>query len=114
MGAEGLLSGWRSAFLPLLSPLSLSHKDMQIHGHTRACTRVRKRNVHAHPHSRLTRSARDTREKSLCVGTLRTYAYVIRRTSPSQPEDKGAVVARQQVFLAPTHLEAAGAPTIFQ
>lgn len=111
MGAEGLLSGWRSAFLPLLSPLSLSHKDMQIHGHTRACTRARKRNAHARPHSDL---SVDAREKSLCVGTLRTYAYVIRRTSPSQPEDKGAVVARQQVFLAPTHLEAAGAPTIFQ
>lgn len=29
---------------------------------------------------------------------LHTHARATRRTSPSQPEDKGAVVARQQVF----------------
>lgn len=38
---------------------------------------------------------------------LYTEAYVICKTSPLQPKDKGAVVARQQVSLAPTHLEAA-------
>lgn len=45
---------------------------------------------------------------------LHAHAYAISKTSPSQPEDKGAVVARQQVSLAPTHLEAASAPTISQ
>lgn len=36
MGAEGPLSGWRSTFLPLLSPLSLL-QHMQIHQYTKAC-----------------------------------------------------------------------------
>ncbi len=55
MGAEGLLSGWWSAFLPLLSPLSLS----QRHTNTSA---YKGTHAHAHIHS-LTHSARDTHEK---------------------------------------------------
>lgn len=42
------------------------------------------------------------------------HVCMICKASPSQPKDKGAVVAWQQVSLAPTHLKAASAPTISQ
>lgn len=123
MGAEGLLSGWWSAFLPLLSPLSLSlslsHKHTQTHQHTKTRMQISKdgtdSHTRTHTHTRgLIHSASDTNEKVRGANTLHTHAYAICRTSPSQPEDKGAVVARQQVSLAPTHLESASAPTFFQ
>lgn len=93
---------------------SLSYKHAQTHQHTEAC--IHKKG-HTHAFTFTLKSNTQCKRhtwKSLRANTLHTYAYAICRTSPSQPEDKGAVVARQQVFLAPTHLEAASAPTISQ
>ncbi len=89
---------------------SLSHKGTQTHQHT-------KERMHTHTFT-VWHTVHETHMKKLVCQHLHTHshthAYAICRTSPSQPEDKGAVVARQQVSLAPTHLEAASAPTISQ
>lgn len=101
--------------LPL--PLSQTHANTSAYKDTHANKqrRYRQSHTHTHTHTRgLIHSASDTNEKVRGANTLHTHAYAICRTSPSQPEDKGAVVARQQVSLAPTHLESASAPTFFQ
>lgn len=115
MGAEGLLSGWWSAFLPLLPPLSLSQTRKSISIQRHACKKEKKKKSHRRAHIQCeTQRTRHTWKKLVCQTLCAHMHNVICRTSPSQPEDKGAVVARQQVSLAPTHLEAANAPTIFQ
>ncbi len=93
--------------MPLKNPFIQQKK--QNKNKNKAHTHIQWRTcTHTHYHSNAKRHTR----KSWCANTLHTHAYAICRTSPSQPEDKGAVVARQQVSLAPTHLEAASAPTI--
>ena len=77
---------------------------------------------HAHPsmhrHSQLcTNHPRNMQKRLVCQrehAHWSTQACAICKTSPSQPKDKGAVVAWQQVSLAPTHLKEASAQTIAQ
>lgn len=78
------------------SPLSLSdrrHANASAH-----------KGRHAHERRKNTTKKQKTKYKQSLSGKfyvptlLHTHARATRRTSPSQPEDKGAVVARQQVF----------------
>lgn len=80
-----------STALPPRSPLSLVlTEDAQMH---RPGTCMRGRQT-----LKKTKNKQSLTGKFYVLTLLLTHARATRRTSPSQPEDKGAVVARQQVF----------------
>lgn len=113
MGAEGLLSGWWSALLHLLPTLCLSHKHARYVTAQRLAHTCERAHGHAHKRTFAVTHG-NVGVPKLSHAPVHARACAICKTSPSQPEDKGAVVARQQVSLAPTHLETASAPTISQ
>lgn len=69
---------------------------MQMHQRTRAGTRTR--GGKTLQKNKKTKYKQSLSGKFYVPTLLHTHARATRRTSPSQPEDKGAVVARQQVF----------------